>query len=477
MARARTAQMAWALHTPTERATALRPLRHAIAARIDEIITVISAETGKPAMDALAGDIMVTLEHLRFYERTSPHILRSRKIRGSRIFFRGTRFTEHHEPHGVILICAPWNYPLQLALVPAATALFAGNAVLLKCSEHTPRTASLIESLCTAAGLPPGLVQVSAGPPEEAAALIDAHPDLIFFTGSNRNGRAVAARAAALMIPTIMELGGKDPAIVFDSCDLARTVNGLVYGSFSNAGQVCVGTKRIFIQQRIYDEFVRQFLAHITTLRVGTSADSDLGGIRIESVHKLLSEQMSDAIARGATLLTPPPADSDSSAPIVLANVPLGAALLLDESFGPIVCVTPFTTEAEAIRLAKDSAFALSASIWTRDRKQALRVAAHLHCGSCAINDVIRNIGNPHAAFGGNKSSGYGRYHGSAGLRSFSRIKSVMRVTRPRSNEVHWFPSTTRTLNQLRVILQLRHAAGLRQRLQLVFASLWKKQP
>jgi acyl-CoA reductase-like NAD-dependent aldehyde dehydrogenase len=476
IARARTAQFSWARRTPAGRVTALRPLRHAIAARIDEIVEVISAETAKPPTDALAGDILVTLEHLRFYELHSARILQPREVPRSPIFFSGTSFTESLEPHGVVLICAPWNYPLQLAVIPMATALFAGNAVLLKCSEQTPRTARLIQDLCIAADLPPNLVQISTEPPDEASALIDAQPDLIFFTGSNRNGRAVAAKAADLMIPTIMELGGKDPAMVLESCDLARTVHGIVYGSFSNAGQVCVGSKRILVQQSIYDDFLPLFLERIAQLRTGTSTESDLGPIRIDAVRQRLAEQLADALARGATLLTPPPKGANSSAPIVLTNVPVGSSLLLDESFGPIVSIVRFETEAEAIRLANCSAFALSASIWTRDLKQGRRIAAQLHCGSCAINDVIRNIGNPHAAFGGNKFSGHGRYHGAEGLRAFSRIKSVMTVTRPRPIEVHWFPFTTRTFTRLRAILQIRHAASLRNKLRSL-SSLWKRQP
>ena len=139
MARARKAQIAWAKRKPAERAATLRALRHAIAARIDEIADIISTETGKPPMDVLAGDIMVTLEHLRFCERNVARILRPRKVPHSRIFFNGTRFTEFFEPHGVVLVFAPWNYPLQLAVVPMTTALYAGNTVLLKCSEHTPQ--------------------------------------------------------------------------------------------------------------------------------------------------------------------------------------------------------------------------------------------------------------------------------------------------------------------------------------------------
>ena len=195
--RARRAQAQWAKLSADRRGNALRSLRNEIASQIDRIVAVISDEVGKPPLDVLTGDIMVTLEHLRYYERNADRFLRSRTVGKPWFFFTGTRFSESRQPYGVALIFAPWNYPFQLAVVPMITALFAGNAALLKCSEKTPRTAALIASLCSNANLPDDLVQVSCEPPEVAAALISAGPDFLFFTGSSRNGRVVAQLAAA----------------------------------------------------------------------------------------------------------------------------------------------------------------------------------------------------------------------------------------------------------------------------------------
>lgn len=460
MSVARKAQAAWTQLSPRQRARAMRPLRHAIAQRMDEIVQVISDEVGKPPLDALTGDVLPALEHLRFGERHAPRLLHPRKAGKPWPFYIGTRFVEISEPHGVVLVFAPWNYPLQLAVIPMATALFAGNAVLLKCSEQTPRTAALIESLCRDAALPDGLVQISCDPPEQAAALLDAGPDFVFFTGSSRNGRIIAGKAAALMIPAVMELGGKDAALVFASCDLERTVNGVAYGSFSNAGQVCVGIKRIYVQQKIYDEFLRRFVDRIRDLRIGQSIESDLGSLRFEPVRARLREQVEDALARGASLHTEWSSDSEETAPIVLTKVPADASLLKDESFGPVVCVAPFQQEADAIRIANDSPFALSASVWTGDSAQAQRVAVQLRCGSCIVNDVIRSVGNPHAAFGGNAASGYGRYHGEEGFRTFSRVKTIMTLNHQLPTEIHWFPFHQRTFVWLRRLLAVRHGAG-----------------
>jgi acyl-CoA reductase-like NAD-dependent aldehyde dehydrogenase/uncharacterized protein (DUF2141 family) len=460
MEKARRAQIHWASLSVDRRCRALRPLRHAIAANIDRIVAVISEEVGKPPLDALTGDLLVTLEQFHFYERNAPRILRSRSTGKPPFFFPGMRFIESLEPRGVVLIFSPWNYPFQLAVIPMATALFAGNAVMLKCSERTPRTAALIASLCSQAVLPDGLVQVSREPPQEAAALIDAHPDFLFFTGSSGNGRMVAQQAAGHLIPTVLELGGKDPCLIFASCDLTRAVEGAVFAAFSNAGQVCVGAKRIYVEQPIYQDFLHRFLARAAGLRIGTTLDSDMGPVRSSFVRQLLSRQIDDAIARGATLHTMWQRDSESLPPLVLTGVAPQSLLLTEESFGPVVSIAPFHDETQAIQLANSTPFALSAGIFTGNFTQGQHVAAQLKSGACTVNDVIRNIGNPHASFGGNHASGYGRYHGPTGLHTFSRSKTVMTSTRFRNPEIHWFPFTPRTFHRLRDLLLFRHAGG-----------------
>jgi len=459
MAAAKIAQMEWAALPVEVRVRRMRLFRYAITQRMDDIVQIVCDEVGKPPMDALAGDVMVVLEQLRFYERHARHLLRPRKESKPWFFFQGARFFRSYEPHGTVLVFAPWNYPFQLSIVPLATALFAGNAVLLKCSEHAPRTARLIQELCKSAGLPEGLVQVSCETPELASALIDAHPDLLFFTGSVHNGAAVAQKAATQTIPTIMELGGKDAAIVFASCDLERSVNGIAFGSFSNAGQVCVGTKRIYVQQSIFDQFLQAFLKPVAELRTGSTTDSDIGPVRMELVRQRLLEQVEDAVKHGARLHTGSSVTGNFIIPFVLTGVPATSRLLREETFGPVVCVAAFQNEEDAIQAANASPFQLSASVWTGDLAQGRRVALRLASGSCAINDVIRNIGNPACAFGGNRASGHGRYHGAEGLYSFSRVKTVMTMSERRKREVHWFPFQTATYARLRKLLILRHGA------------------
>ena len=461
-ARARAAQRPWASLPAGRRCKILANMRREMARRCEEIASIVARETNKPLLDALSGDLLVTLEHLRYCQSQAPRALRARRIPRSRLFFAGTRFQEYREPHGVVLIFAPSNYPLQLSLVPASTALAAGNAVVLKCSERTPETAALIESLCATAALPADLMQVRSDAPESATALIHAGPDFIFFTGSTHNGNQVALQAAQHLIPGVFELGGKDPALVFADCDLDRTVDGVAYGAFCNAGRVCVGVRRVYVEAPAYSEFIarlRQRIARLRVGHVGQDEESDLCPLPAASLPALRT-QIHDALSRGAALLWPPDSRDAGQLPTLLADVPAGAMLLTEESFGPVLCVAPFHSEDEAVALANASPFALGSSIWTRDRGRAARVSTQLNGGACSVNDVIRNVGNPWAAFGGNRQSGYGRYRGMEGFRAFTRAKTVMLGGRRRSRPIHWFPWRSATAKRLATLLRLRHASN-----------------
>src|SRR5665213_2355634 len=231
LARARAAQPTWAALDVSRRCAILGNLRREIAMQCESIADTIAHETSKPLLDALSGDVLVTLEHLRYFENHTVRTLRPHRVGKPFFFFRGVRFETSFEPHGVALIFGPLNYPLQLSMVPVVTALAAGNAVVLKCSERTPKTAALIVRLCAQANLPVNLVQVLYDSPKQSIGLIDARPDLIFFTGSSRHGQQVAERAARQLIPTILELGGKDASLVFADCHLDRAVEGITYGA------------------------------------------------------------------------------------------------------------------------------------------------------------------------------------------------------------------------------------------------------
>ena len=444
MQRARAAQSRWAKLAVRERCRALRLLRHRIAEQTSTIVDTLSEETGKTPLDAISGDVLVTLEQLLYNENHAERLLQTRTVGRPPLFYLGARFEESYEPFGVVLVYSPSNYPIQLSIIPMATALVAGNAVVLKCSEKTPRTARLIEDIYRSANLPEDLVQFISADPETAGTLIDAGPDMIFFTGSSENGRKVAMRAAERLIPTLLELGGKDPSLVFADCNFQRAVEGVAYGAFANAGQVCVGIKRLYVEESIFPSFLDALTERVRNLRIGRALDSDLGSLP-EGARGRFNAQVEDAIQRGARMHLPQ-GPLTGCEPVILSNVPSDSRLITEESFGPAVYVAPFTDETDAITLANASPFALSCSVWT--------------AGTCAVNDVLRNIANPHASFGGNLQSGYGRYHGPHGLRAFSRSRSVMIVGDRSKRERHWFPFTPQTYALLQRVVAFRHRKG-----------------
>jgi acyl-CoA reductase-like NAD-dependent aldehyde dehydrogenase/uncharacterized protein (DUF2141 family) len=465
LARARLAQPIWAALNISRRCAILGEIRREIALQCESIAATIARETSKPSLDALSGDVLVTLEHLRYCESYGSRILRPQRIAKPSIFFRGARFETHFEPHGTILIFGPSNYPFQLSVIPLMTALVAGNSVVLKCSERTPETADLIARLCADSSLPCNLVQVLHDEPEQSAALIDARPDFIFFTGSSYHGQQIAQHAAKHPIPIILELGGKDASIVFADCHLDRAVEGISYGAFSNAGRVCVAVKRAYVEASIYKEFLTRLKQRVSELRVGNETDTDFCMPPADAQSDHLA-QVEDALSRGATLHWPKDRAAIARSPVLLTGVPTEARILTDESFAPVLCIAPFDSEAEAIALANAGPFALSSSIWTHNRARGRSIATQLSAGSCSVNDVIRVIANPYAAFGGNRLSGYGRYHGPEGLRAFARIKTIMLSSDRRTREISWFPFHDRTKRRLASLLRFRHGStGLVARL------------
>jgi len=459
VSRARAAQAGWGAQSTRQRCAHLAAIRRTIARKAESTAAAIAGETSKPVLDALAGDVLVTLEQMRFYEKHAAHILRPRGAGRPSFLFAGSHFETHFEPHGVALVCSPSNYPFQLAVIPLVTALIAGNAVLLKCSPQTPETAALIVDLCRDAGLPADLVQVFHGGPEQAEAFLDAHVDVIFFTGSSRNGKQVAERAAQHLIPAILELGGKDASLIFADCHLERAVEGTLYGAFSNAGRVCVAVKRAYVEAHVCAGFVRALTERLARLNVASSPDADLCPLP-EAAREVHLAHVRDAMSRGAKLCFPSQAELAAGGPVVLLDVPREAQIMTEESFGPALCVGMFHDEEEAIALANATPFALSSSVWTCNRARARRVAAQICAGSCAINDVIRVIANPHTPFGGNRQSGYGRYHGAEGLKAFSRVKTIMFSKDRNARQINWFPFTARTRDQLASFIQLRHGSG-----------------
>lgn len=459
VARSRAAFESWGRLGAAERVPYLAALRRVMLADLDRIVERIVAETGKVPVDALTGDLMTTLDLLSYLEAQVTTVLASEERPGHPLFV-GSRFRVEYHPLGAVVVLAPWNYPLQLSLIPALTALAAGNTVVLKPSEVTPSVGELIANLAQRAGLPKDVLQVVSGGPEVGAALVQARPDKIFFTGSVATGRRVGAAAAELLIPIELELGGKDPMIVFADAHFERAVGAAVYGAFVNAGQVCVGIERVYVERPLYGRFVEAVTQAAQALRVGSSVDDDVGAIIDPRQRAVIDAHVDDALARGAKATTRVTREGALYHPVVLEGVDHSMKVMTEETFGPILPVMPFDGEDEAVRLANDSIYGLNAAVFSADLPKAERVARRLVVGSCAINDVLKNIGNPHMPFGGVKASGHGRYHGPEGLRTFSRSLSLTLNGGQLPREVNWFPYGARVYQTVASLLRAAHGGA-----------------
>lgn len=454
LADARRAAGAWRVTTPAERVALLQRLRTLIHDDLERIVDAVVAETGKVRCEALYADILPTLAILSWTIDHAAAVLGDEQRPTPALMFPGQSSYVQYAPMGVVAVFSPWNYPFQLAMVPVVTALAAGNCVLLKVSEVTPSMGPLIADLCRRAGFPEKVVQSVTGGPDVGRGLIEGGPDKIFFTGSAATGRAVMRAAAEQLIPVELELGGKDPMVVFADCNLERTVEGAVYGSLANSGQLCISVERLYVERDIYPRFCELVARRVNELRMGQGADADLGPVISPAQIDVIERHVDDALAHGARLLGGRSRDGSYLAPVVLADCTHDMLVMREETFGPVVALMPFDSEAQAVEFANDSPYGLAASVWTGDIERGRRVARELVCGAVAVNDVIKHIGNPELPFGGEKHSGFGRYHGPEGLRSFSRQTSVM-VSRGGRAEPNWFPYNRRAYKAVKALLAM----------------------
>ena len=321
------------------------------------------------------------------------------------------------EPVGAVLGIAPWNAPVILGCRAIATPLACGNTVILKASERCPKTHALIVAAFAQAGFPEGVVNLVSNAPDEAAAVVGAlidHPAVrrINFTGSTAVGRIIAARAAEHLKPVLLELGGKAPLIVLEDADLDEAVKAAAFGSFMNAGQICMSTERIIAVDAIADEFARKLAEKASGMpseAVGPQFD--------EAAEAKMASLIDDALAKGARQLSSGPAK-------VIDNVTAAMSLYRDESFGPVVGIIRVADEEEAIRVANDSEYGLSASVFTRDAARGLRVARRIRSGICHVNGPTVQD-EPQMPFGGLGASGYGRFGGKAGIEAFTELRWI----------------------------------------------------
>lgn len=425
-----------------EKIQIIKNLKKLIIQREQEIIEMIQHDTGKSRYDALVSEVFAALEHLHFLKDETPKKLKGETIK-TPIAMLGKKSKVFLSPLGTVLVISPWNYPFYQAIVPITQALVMGNAVIYKPSEFTPLT-GLIESLLEQAGVKKDWVQIAYGDGHLGEKLIDQRPDKIFFTGSVETGKKIMAQAARHLIPVELELGGKDAMIVFDDVSVERAVAGALWGALTNTGQSCTSVERLYVHQNIYDQFRESLLqkmrqiTSLTTLR----DHADLGRMTTQSQINIVAEQLKDAQDKGARIVGAENWDQkDPMVPAILIDqVTEEMKVYREETFGPLIVMTPFQSQQEVIDKVNSSEYGLAASVWSKDKNRALEVSQKLHVGNVSINNVMLSEGNHYLPFGGVKNSGFGRFKGRWGFEAFSNIKSVLIDSDSKKIEPNWYP-------------------------------------
>src|SRR5690242_6858847 len=441
--RARAARTAWARTSFRARGRIILRARKIILNELDEIALLISRETGKPVAEGIAMEMTPALDLMQYFARRTETMLQRERINIGLYGWMGRTSYLVYKPVGVVGIISPWNFPWATPLAEVVMAVMAGNAAALKPSELTPLTALKIKDVLERAGLSEGLLQVVTGDGSTGAALIGAGVDKIMFTGSVTTGRRVAEAAAHYLIPVVLELGGKDPMIVLEDANIENAARGAVWGAFANCGQSCAAVERCYVHESIAQKFTDAVVAETKRLQQSGDKQSDLGPMSSEQQLRVVERHVYEATAQGAVALTGGERTSDAAGPFfpptVLTNVNHEMNVMREETFGPVLPIMTFKTDDEAVRLANDSVYGLTASVWTNDLARGKRIAEQIDAGTVMINEVLYVHAVAQTPWGGVKQSGFGRTHGRLGLLELVTPQHIHTNRIPWLPDVWWF--------------------------------------
>ncbi len=469
-AEARLGQIAWEGIGVRRRLIFLRALRDALYRQRERIVNTLMTELGKVQAEAQFEHLAV-MEMVDYYLRVGEEVLAPVPVMVRLQPHR--RFVIERRPFGVVLVISPWNYPLFLSIGPIAGALLAGNSVVYKPSEYATQIGEVIAATIAEAGIPPEVFHIVHGDGRVGAALIEARPDKIAFTGSVPTGRKIAQAAAARLIPTTLELGGKDAALVLEDADIPHTARGIIWAGMFNAGQTCASVERVIVVRKVADQLLHEMKRVIQEHLLDASGRpvlSTLAAVTTPFQIEIVETQVKEAVAAGARIVIGGERLWDIGpqfyAPTILADVTPEMRVCREETFGPVVAVLEAADEQDAIRLTNDSSFGLTASVWTRDRQRGLRVARQLKVGHVSINSHLVISGISEVPWGGVKESGYGRMHGEEGLRqmTYSQTVDVERVHLP--VEPFWYPYNFAKLGLARRLVDALYGPTLKDRLR-----------
>jgi acyl-CoA reductase-like NAD-dependent aldehyde dehydrogenase len=474
IALAKIAQAGWAALDFRERAKYLFAIRDHIAENIDRIAQVIAGDSGKTRMDALSTEVLPIAMAITYYATNAGKVLKRKRLHGGSVLTINKRSYVDRVPVGVVGIISPWNYPFAIPFHEIAMALIAGNGVVLKVASQTLEVGKVIKECVAAGGLPENLFHLVNLPGSVAGdAFLNSGINKLFFTGSVAVGKQLMEKAAKRLIPVSLELGGNDAMIVCRDANLHRAANGALWAGLSNAGQSCAGVERIYVEAEIYDEFVSLLKKKMSRLKQGLDKDSnvDIGSLTTEQQLKKIKEMFLDAKRKGATIF-PSKFRLDGRGkglfhpPVILEDVSDTMEVMNQEIFGPLLAVKKVENTEEAIARANASALGLTASVWTRNRREGRAIAARLEVGSVTINDHLMSHGLAETPWGGWKESGIGRTHGYIGLEEMTQPRCVVDDILPGvQKNMWWYPHNRSVYEGLKGALVFLYGRGVGRRI------------